>query len=147
MRKFLFVLTILAASLLSSCWNNEEPASSPAVNYTPPPEEPHNQVEIVNSGDVEVTDYVPDDNEEFAPNQAQEAQLEENEESEVFEEDSQLSDPARQRMDMLMNDSDYQRNGNKLKRTKIAHRLNREGYRKSDGSRFRRRDIPKNQPD
>lgn len=84
----------------------------------------HEDVEVVGEGDVEIEDQVPDETEEYV-------------------EDVSLANEARERMISLASSSSYTRNNGKLKRGRIAKQLNREGYRKSDGSRFRRRDIPK----
>jgi hypothetical protein len=57
--------------------------------------------------------------------------------------DPELSQTASEGMAELMKDADYIRASGKLKRAKLARQLNRENFRKSDGSKFRRRDIPK----
>ena len=114
------------ASSSSSNENNEtsQPAQPASTNTSEPQSIRHNDVEIEEEGDTEIEDDVTD-------------------EAEPYEPDVNLSKTSQDRMNELISDSKYIRNSGKLKRAKIARQLNRDGYRKSDGSKFRRRDIPK----
>jgi len=128
------LLTVLLTVTLISCGegagSSSGRTSDPSVqqenSYGPAP---HNDVEVEEEGDVEILDATdedsgPDDAEEYVP-------------------DYNLAPTAQQRMNELLQSSSYTRNSGKPKRSKIATQLNREDFRKSDGSKFKRRDIPK----
>lgn len=63
--------------------------------------------------------------------------------TEPYIENIEGSSKLRARMYELLHDSTYIRENGIVKRAKLARRLNLEGFRKADGTKFRRRDIPK----
>jgi hypothetical protein len=135
MKLICIILGLFLLLQSSSCKPKQSPP--PATQYPPEqiidnnitdePEQPpvHQEVEIEPSGDVDMEDDINEDD------------------NETYEPDINLPQTASQRMTELMQDYHYIRNSGKLKRKKLARQLNKDGFRKSDGSKFRRRDIPK----
>ncbi len=126
--KYLFLSVIL---FFQSCKDSTqsnitiEPEETILYENSESEEVKHNPIEVSEEiNDVEITEYEEDDNTEY---------------------NQEYSAPktAINRLDELMDGNEYRRSSGRLKRAKIARILNDEGYRKDDGSEFRRRDIPK----
>ncbi len=84
--------------------------------------ETHENVEVEYEGDVNIEDEV-----EYIP-------------------DYNLDNNTLNKLQELCDNSNYIKNNGKLKRFKIARYLNKNGYRKSNGDRFRIKDIPRYKP-
>jgi hypothetical protein len=56
---------------------------------------------------------------------------------------AQVVDHVQEYLNKLMRSKEYKRRNGSLKRGKIARKLNDMGYKKKNGDRFSRRDIPK----
>lgn len=116
------IICLLSFTYLS-CGNGNN-KNDTDVTYPMPQE--HQPVEVTQEGKVEVTDD-PDEGEDNEPYIA----------------DQDLSPTSSQRMQELLTNSNFLRNNGKAKRKKIAKQLNEDGFRKSNGEKFRVRDIPK----
>jgi hypothetical protein len=121
MIKYLSNLFIICF-FLAGCGTNSSQAES--TEYPMPPE--HNPVEITQRPDEGTTDDPS------------------GEDSEPYIEDMNLPASASSRMRELLSNSAYQKRNGRIRRHKLAKKLNGEGYTTSEGKEFRIKDIPKN---
>ena len=120
-----FFAVLLSLCIIISCDTSTSNSDYSGTNYSnQESEQIHNEVEVVETGDVEIEDYIEEDNEPFDGN-------------------IEIENSTLVRLNELLNDNEYDRNNGKNNRRKIAKKMNQEGYRKIDGSKFRIKDIPK----
>ncbi|WP_416438862.1 hypothetical protein [Phnomibacter sp. MR] len=146
---FLIILLIVLSSF--SCTEN----SDQNYNSESTTVETHPNIEIEEVGDVPVEEYSDDvnentnyegdyTNENSTSTEYTEEENQIDDDNEPYTEDNLLTPSTNTRLNELVHDSEFNSSGGRIKRSKIARQLNREGFRKSDGRMFRRRDIPKN---
>lgn len=138
MRKLLFLM--MSCFILVSCGSNTSQETSynnrETIYFSPPENNSHQDVEIIDEGTVMIEDFVEEDN--WTEEQAAHSEI-----TTDFVGYTAYTSIAQNRLYELANSSFYQKRSGKLKRLKIAKQLNKEGYRKNNGKKFRIKDIPK----